>query len=91
MKTTTLEKWSSNFTEPQSYLEGLLKQKLWGPPLEESVLRLKELWNWLPGDAYAAGPGNTLKIEPLIPENRNNTHHLLCVGFCVRCDQFSLT
>lgn len=37
LKTITLEKWSSNFTEPQSYLEGLLKQKLQDPLLEESL------------------------------------------------------
>lgn len=50
LKTTTLEQWFSNFSEHlmwvgllKSYLEALLKQKLLGPPLGESVLRLEKL------------------------------------------------
>lgn len=55
------------------------------------MLRPEKLSNSLSGDADAAGPGSTLRIEPPILENRNYIHYPLGGGFCVRCDEFSLT
>lgn len=34
---------------------------------------------------------HTVNTEPLSLENRNNVmNDLLCIGYCVRCDQFHL-